>query len=217
MKKVFGCFLFAFCMLTASSQYVYLETGKVLFFFNYKNSEGESLSNLSGSNENNYGLGLRMSLFKTAWHLSIGGAYNKYGAESNDQALGIYNVWDLAYLGAHLGVDYEFFKPSGNLNEQVGFSFYIRGIFWADFLINGTQKLNNQIFELAGVEEFDKPIYFLKGGVGGNYYISRAFIIHANYMFGRSILFGNYTDQEQLRFITHSVSVGLSFNLFYNQ
>ena len=204
-------------MLSASSQHVYLETGKVLFSFNYKNSDGETLSDLSGSNENNFGLGLRMSLFRTAWHLSAGATYNKYGAESSDKVLGNYNVWDLAYMGANLGVDYEFFMPSGNLNEEVGFSFYIRGTFGADFLINGTQKLNNQVSDLTGVEEFDKPIYFLSGGVGGNYYISRAFIIHARYTYGRSILIGNYEDQEQLRFITHSVSVGLSFNLFYNR
>jgi hypothetical protein len=84
-------------------------------------------------------------------------------------------------------------------------------------LINGTRILNSQASDLHDVEEFDKPVYFLRGGIGGNYYISRTFIVYAQYMFGRSILIGNYAGQEQLRFISHTVSIGLAINLYYNR
>lgn len=217
MKKIFSCLLITLSILTASSQIVFLETGKVLASFDYKNSEGNTLADLSGSNENNILLGARMALFQSSLHLSLAGEYNKFGATFSDPVLGNYIEWEAAYMGANLGIDYEFFKPSANLNQQVGFSFYIKSSIAADFLINGSRVLNSQAFDLADTEEFDKPVYFLRGGVGGNYYISRTFIIYAQYMFGRSMLFGNYVDQEKLRFITHNISIGLGINLFYNR
>lgn len=217
MKKIFSFLLFVFFMLSASSQQLYLETGMVISSFDYQNSEGNSLSDLTGSNHNNLELGVRMALFQTACHLSLGVSNNKYGATSSDQELGNYSEWNVSYIGANLGVDYEFFKPPIKSTKQNGFSFYIKGIFATEFLINGKQKLNNQVYDLDGVEEFDKPVYFLRGGVGGNYYITRSYIIFVQYMFGRSVLFGNYNGQEQLRFITHSVSIGFSINLFYDR
>ena len=158
-----------------------------------------------------------MAIMGSPVHVSFGGEYNKLAATSSDPALGNYLEWDASFAGANLGVDYEFFKPSANRNVDVGFSFYLKGAVAADFMISGTRKLNNQATDLTGVEEFDKPLYFIRGGIGGNYYISRTFIVYAQYMFGRSSLFGDYTDQEQLRFLTHTISIGLGINLFYNR
>jgi hypothetical protein len=217
MKKILGCLLFTSITLTASSQTIFLETGKVLATFDYKNSDGDRLGDLSGSNENNVGLGARMALLGSAFHVSLGGEYFKLAATSSDPTLGNYLEWDASFAGANLGFDYEFFKPSANRNVDVGFSFYVKGAIAADFLLSGTRKLNSQATDLTGVEEFDKPLYFIRGGIGGNYYISRTFVVYAQYMFGRSSLFGDYTDQEQLRFLTHTISIGLGINLFYNR
>ena len=217
MKIIFTWLILTVFVITAGGQIIYLEAGKVLSSFDYKNSDGNSLDNLSGSNESNIVLGARISLFRSAFHLSVAGEYNKYGATHSDPLLGNYIVWDAAYMGPYLGIDYEFFKPSGNRNEEVGFSFYLKSAFAVDFLINGMRVLNSQAFDLHGVEEFDKPVYFLRGGIGGNYYISRTFIVYAQYMFGRSILIGNYAGQEQLKFISHTASIGLAINLYYNR
>ncbi len=217
MKKIFGCLLFAFTMFTVSSQQLYLETGKLISSFDYKNSDGNSLSDLTGSSQNSFGLGVKMSMFKSPAHLSLGLSSNKYGATSSDQELGNYTEWDVSYLGANLGVDYEFFQPQIHSNDRNGFSFYLKGIFATDFLIKGKQRLNDQVFDLDGVEEFDKPVYFLKGGAGLNYYLTKSYVAYVQYMIGRSILFGNYNNQEQLHFITHSVSLGFSISLFYDR
>ena len=63
MKKILSCLLFTSFMLTAGSQIIYLETGKILATFDYKNSDGDKLSDLSGSNENNVALGARMEAY----------------------------------------------------------------------------------------------------------------------------------------------------------
>jgi hypothetical protein len=217
MKKIFGCLLFASLVSIVSSQQLYLEAGKVISSFDYKNSDGNSPGDLTGTFQNNLGVGTRISVLKSPWHISPGVAYNKYGAKSSDQELGNYSEWEGTYLGVNLGVDYEFLKPPMTNADRDGFSFYVRGIFETDFLLNGSQRNNNQVFDLAGVEEFDKPVYFLKGGAGVNYYITRSYVAFAQYTYGRSILFGNYSGREQLRFITHCVSIGFSVSLYYDR
>lgn len=216
MKKIFVGFLFSLFVLTASGQLFYAETGKLVSTFDYKNSDGNSLGKLTGSTQNNMGLGFRMSLFHTAWHVSTGLAYNRYAAKGSDPVLGNYYEWEVAYMGAHVGLDYEFFRPKVTQNEQHGFSFYVRGAFATEFLVKGTEQINNQIYDLIGKEEFDKPVYHLKAGIGVNYYISKKFIVFGQYMGGKSVLIGNYKDQEQLRFITHNVSIGLAISLVYD-
>lgn len=217
MKRLTGCLLFAFFIMTVSGQQLYLEAGKVLSSFNYKNSDGNSPADLKGSMNNSFGFGARLSVLKSAWHISLGVTTNRYGATSSDPVLGNYSEWLVSYLGVNLGVDYEFFKPEMVNTERDGFSFYLKGAFATEFLISGKQKLNNQIFDLIGIEEFDRPVFILKGGTGLKYYITRSYVIYAQYMFGRSVLFGNYENQEQLRYMTHTISLGFSIDLFYKR
>ena len=215
MKKILGCLLFSLFAFAASSQIIYFETGKTLSSFDYKNSAGTPLKNLKGSNQNSLGIGVKESLFHSPWHISFDAAYNRYGSMGSDPILGNYYEWDVTYLGANLGFEYEFFKPETNYNEQHGFSFYLKTSVAAEFLLDGTQNLNNQISNLKGVEEFDKPFYFLRGGVGLNYYISKTFVVFAQYMGGKSFLVGSSANQEQLHLITHNISIGFSINLMY--
>jgi hypothetical protein len=217
VKKIFCCLLFSFCLFTANAQLIYVETGKLISSFNFKDSEGNKLENLTESNQNNMGLGFRMSLFKTAWHVSLGTLYNKYSVCGSNQTVGSYYEWNVSYLGANLGIDYEFFKPNISFNEQHGFSFYIRGSVASDFLIAGTQRNNNQVYDLHGVEQFNKPVYFLKGGIGVNYYLSKIFILFTQYNYGRSFLIGDYKNEQQLTFTTNNLSIGLSINIAYRK
>lgn len=217
MRKLFGFLMFTFFILTVNAQQLYLKTGKVLSSFDYNNSEGKKLSDLEGSFLNSLGIGGRMPLLQSAFHLSVEISNDKYAASSSDPVLGNYSEWDVSFLDLNLGVDYEFLKPKYYQNDREGFSFYIKGIVASDFLIKGKQRLNNQVFDLTGVEEFDKPVFLLKGGVGVNYYITRSYVASAQYTYGRSILFGNYEGQEKLRFKTHSISIVFSVNLWYKK
>ncbi len=215
MKKVFGCLLTALFVFTANGQMVYFGTGKTISDFEYKNSKGTSLNNLYGSNHNSLCLGLRYSLFQTACNLSCDATYNEYGAKGSDATLGNYYQWDVTYLGANLGVDYEFFKPHFYLNEQNGLSFYLKASVASEFLLDGIQNLNNQLYNLSGVKDFDKPLYFIRGGVGLNYYLSKEYVIFLQYLGGRSFLIGNYENKGQLHIVTNNISVGLSINLAF--
>jgi hypothetical protein len=217
MKKICGFFLFAFITSALNSQQIYLEAGKVLSSFDYKNSARSSLGDLKGTSQNSLGLGFRMPVLQSAFHVSLGVANDKYGATSTDPVLGNYSEWNVSYIGVNLGIDYEFLKPQVVSNDRHGFSFYVKGVCATDFLLNGKQRLNNMVFDLSGVEEFDKPVYFLKGGVGVYYYITRSYIAFSQYMFGRSILIGNYDGQEQLHYITHCITIGFSVNLVYKR
>lgn len=217
MKKILGCFLLIMCVLAASGQIIYMETGKVISSLNYKNSNGTSLDGLKGSNQNSLGLGYRMAIRQSSFHFSYGALYNRYGAMGSDPVLGNYFEWDVTYLGANMGLDYEFFKPESSYNEQHGFSFYLKMSVAAEFLLAGTQNINNQVYDLRGEEEFDKPLYFLRGGVGVNYYISKAYVVFAQYMGGTNILIGDNKNKEQLQFLTHNISVGFAINLYYRK
>jgi hypothetical protein len=217
MKKILSCFLIIMCMLPVGSQIIYMETGKMISSFRYKDSKGQKLENLKGSNQNNLGLGLRLPIKQSSFHFLCGGAYNRYGAMGSNPVLGNYYEWDVTYFGANAGFEYEFFEPTYRSNNRIGFSFHIKTSFAAEFLLNGTQNLNNQIYDLAGKEEFDRPLYFIRGGVGVNYYISKIYAVFVEYMGGTSFLIGDYKNQEQLRLITHNVSVGLSINLFFQK
>lgn len=215
MKKLIGGILLLLLGFTTSGQILNFEIGQVIPKFDYKNSNGESLDGLKSNNRGNIGFGIRHPLLNTNWHASLLANYNRYEAEGSDPILGNYYKWDARFIGLNLGIDYEFFRPEVNRNEQHGFSFYLRGVVSSEFLIDGTQNLNNQISDLNGTEEFDKPFYYLRGAIGVNYYISKTFILYGQYIGGRSFLVGNYDNKEQLRFTTHSISIGLAINLMY--
>lgn len=217
MKKIIVCLLFALIFFIAEGQQVFLETGLVISSFNYKTSDGSKLENLKGAGKSCFGLGFRMPVMKSPWHSVIEITNNNYGSTSSDPELGNFSEWDVSYLGINLGGDYEFFKPKMINIERSGFSFYIRGLVAAEFLLSGKQKLNSQVYDLRGEEEFDKPQFFLKGGIGGNYYLTRSYIVFAQYFFGRSILFGNYTGQEKLNYTTHAVTLGITVDLSYKR
>lgn len=217
MRKFFGCLLFACFTLTLSSQQVYIKTGKVISSFDYKNSSGDPLTDLEGAFLNSVGLGARVSIMESPFNVSFEIANDKFGATSSDTLLGNYSEWDVSFLDLNLGLDYEFFRPLYNKNDPEGFSFCIKAIFATDILIKGKQKLNSQVYDLTGVEEFDKPVLLAKGGICLNYYINRSYVVFAQYLYGRSFLYGNYTGQEQLRYTTHSICLGFAVNLLINQ
>jgi len=215
MKRLINLAFFLFLLQTASSQIIHFETGKLISSLKYKNSAGTVLQGLKVSNQNNIGAGARFSLFYSPWHVSCDASYNRYFSKGSDPVLGNYYEWDFTNLGVSLGIEYEFFKPAVNYNEQHGFSMNLKIAGAVEFLLDGTQNLNNQLTDLNGVEEFDKPFYFLKGGVTFNYYISKTYLIFLQYTGGMSFLIGSYNNQEQFRLVSHNVSLGVAVNLFH--
>ena len=137
-----------------ASQQISLEGGKTISSFDFKNSQGESLENLQPSNHSFISLGYRKNVFTKNLFLNINGTYNGYGSVGSDLALDNYFEWDVNYLGLRFGLDYEVYKAGD-------FTFFIKGSGATEFLIQGTQTLNNQVFNLIEEEDFKTPIYFL--------------------------------------------------------
>lgn len=217
MKRTCICILFFLLCRVTGAQTVSLEPGLVISSFLYRNSAGDKLENLKGTYKSCLGLGVKMPVSRTPWNVSLSASADKYGATRNDEVLRNYSEWDVMYMGLNLGVDYEFFRPPMQNVDIEGFSLFIKGIVGGDFFISGKQKLNSQVFDLSGVEEFDKPVLFLKGGIGVNYYLTRIYVASLQYTFGRSLLIGNYSGQETLNYLTNTISLGFSADLHYKR
>jgi len=194
--------------LNIAAQQIYMEAGKTISRFDFENSQGDNLDNLQSSNHTYISLGFRQSIFteRLFWHAS--GNFNEYGSVGSDPNFDNYFEWDLSYLGLGLGLDYEIFKP-GN------FTFYIAASAGAELLIQGTQTLNNQVYDLSDQEDFDSALYVFKGGLGIQYEISPLLSIYTQYMYG---LAGRFKDvQGDLKIKTHNIGLGLFINVSKNR
>jgi flagellar motor protein MotB len=208
MRKFLFVTLFLAGLTTLKCQQINLEAGNTISSFNYKNSQGTSLENLQATNHSFMNLGYRMNIFTKNLFLDLDGNYNGYGAVGSDRILDNYFEWNVYYAGVRAGLDYEVFKP-GN------FTFFIKGSASAEFLIHGTQTLNNQIYKLRGDEEFKSPLYFFRAGLGIQYDVSEKLTLFTQYMYGKSGSFKNV--QGKLNINAHSIGFGLLVNISKKQ
>lgn len=208
MKRILILISFL-CFTSVFSQQLYIEAGTTVSKFDYKNSQGEPLDNLLSKPNTYLAMGYRhvINNAKTLY-VSIGGLYNGYGAIGSDNRLNNYFEWDVSYLGVNAGLDIRLFQ----LRD---FSFYLKGAVAFEFLIRGTQTVNNQVFNLVGEDEFNNNIIFTRGSFGMQYPISSNTSIFANYTYGRTVLIGNANavDNEQLNLNTHQFGLGLIISL----
>ncbi|MBN4070783.1 OmpA family protein [Olleya sp. AH-315-F22] len=201
---VFLCFNFT----TINSQQLSIEAGKTISSFDFENSQGESLDNLQSSNHTYLSFGYRKNVFTEAMFLNINLNYNEYGSIGSDMALDNFFEWDLSYLGISAGFDYEFYKPGS-------FTFFIKASAGAELLIQGTQTLNNQVFNLSDEEDFNSAIYGFRGGLGVQYKMSPSLSLFTQYLYGTN---GRFKDvQGNLKIKTHNVGLGLLINLTKGQ
>ncbi|MDG5492027.1 hypothetical protein [Psychroserpens sp. SPM9] len=192
-----------------NSQQLFMEIGKTMSAFDYKNSLGVRLDNMQSKPNNYLKMGYRDVLnHNETLFFSIGANYNGYGAIGSDRLLDNFYEWDVTYLGVEAGVDFRIFRIRD-------FSFFLKGTASAEFLIQGNQTLNNQVFNLVGEEEFNNHIFFLRGGLMMTYPISRNTHITANYSLGKTVLLdkGNATDQEELKLLAHQFGFGIIISL----
>lgn len=186
--------------IAADAQQLYVETGKTISSFNYKNSAGKQLENLHSTNHVFMSLGYRKSIFTKNLFLNVSGNYNNYGAAGSDKELDNYFDWDLTYLGLGLGLDYYVYTT-----RKLGF--YIKGALSGEFLIQGSQTLNSQVFDLRKEEDFDSPVYFLRAGLGAQYKASGNLSFFTQYMYGNGGLFKN--EQGHLKMNDHRFGLGV--------
>lgn len=208
MKRI----VFFICMALACNSYsqqLYLELGKTSSAFDYKNSQGNELENLQSKSNTYLKMGYRDVINNDdTFFVSLGAIYSGYGAIGSDRTLDNFFEWDVTYLGVEAGLDYRLFRVRD-------FSFFLKGSVSAEFLIQGNQTINNQVFNLVGEEEFNNNIFFLRGGLMMTYPITRNTSITANYTIGKTALLdqGNATDKETLKLSAHQFGFGIIINL----
>jgi hypothetical protein len=198
----------------ATAQQLYVEGGKTMSSFDYKNSQGNSLDNLQATAHSFIAIGYRNQLLIKNLHLSFGTSYAGYGAIGSDDTVGNYMEWDTNYLGVNVGIDYELFK----VNET---KFYIKGTNSVAFLLQGTQTFNNRVIDLKNRDDFDKTLFNFRAGFGFSHPISENLSLYAQYMHGRSLNLSegtaNTPSQEELRIVSDNISFGLLINISNKQ
>lgn len=208
MRKFFTIALLIFS-LASSGQEVYLDVGKVISTFNYENSSGLDLDLLRGVN-NTIGFGFRVPFDFTGdkLYLNSGLSFQKYSANGADNSLGNNYSWDVNYLSIQVG-------PEFDLMKSRGFQFYLKGVVSGEILLQGTQRINNDNYNLKGKEQFTGTKIFLRGGAGMNYQMGRDITIFTYYLIGRN--FFNIGEKnpsdEDLDISTHNISMGILFRL----
>jgi hypothetical protein len=181
--------------------------GTTVSAFDYKNSQGRPLDNLLSQSKSYYGMGYRQPINdgKTLF-LSLGASYNSYGAIGSEASVDNFFEWDVSYIGLKAGLGIKMF-------ELRDLTFLANISAASEFLIRGTQTINNNVFNLVGEEEFNNTIFFFRGGVEMQYPISRSTAIFVGYTFGRSILINSPEVAESLKLNAHQFGLGFIINL----
>jgi len=190
-----------------NSQQLYMEYGQTVSSFDYENSRGQPLDNLLSQSKSYFGMGYRHPLNKAKTIFLRGGMnYNNYGAIGSENSIDNYFEWDVSYLGIKAGADVKLFQ----WNDMM---FFASGSVASEFLIRGSQTINNDVFNLVGEEEFNNNILFLRAGLSMQYPISRSAAIVAGYNYGGSILVNSGISAEKLRLNAHQFGIGFIINL----
>jgi len=207
MKKI-TLLLLVCCVSTVFSQQIFVEGGKISSSFEFKNSQGIQLENLQSTTSTYLGIGYNHRLFFDDLRLAVGVAYNSYGAIGSDAAVSNYFEWDVDYVGLNVGLEYDAFQISD-------FSFYVKGSVGYEIIVQGTQTINNQVFNITGVEEFDDSPIFFRAGAGFSYPVLPTVEAYVQYLYGKSTALKDDTNNsnEELNIRSHMIGIGLRINI----
>ncbi len=211
MKKITLLFLL-FWGLNSFGQKLFFEVGKTASSFEYTDLFQFSLGNLHPKTQDYLSLGYAQNVIKDKIQLSLGMTYNSYGTVGSDNLLFNFYEWDVDYLGINLGIDLQLIS----IKE---FSFYIKSIGTMEYIVQGRQNLNNQIFNISGFEEFSRAAFFYGYGCGISYPISSKSKIYFEYMHHRSTKIDQsvYSLETVLNINLNMVGIGILIDLVSDQ
>ncbi len=194
---------------TVNSQQLLFETGKSITSFDYHDSRNNTIDNLQSTNQTFLSIGFRHKAFTDYIAVSAGLNYNTYGAIGSDDSLGNYMEWESTYLGLYAGLDFKVW----HIKKM---NFYLKGALSSEYVVQGTQTFNNQVYDLVGADDFEKTIFFFRGGAFATYPITEQTSFLIQYMGGKSKSLrkaATFPDREKLRFISHNFGFGIIFEL----
>ncbi len=191
------------------AQQLFLKTGSTVSNFRYQNSQGIALENLQATGKFHFGVGNRYLMVRGgSLYFTYGVSWNKYGAIGSDPRLDNFFEWDLTYAGLRSGLDLRFLQAED-------FSLAFSGNIGAEYLIRGTQVINDQAFDIRNSDEYNPLNLMMWGGILASYELSRKSAIAFQYQVGYSLLNSQSSgnDNEQLKLLAHQFSIGFLINL----
>ncbi|MCB0456551.1 MAG: hypothetical protein R2776_05265 [Flavobacteriaceae bacterium] len=199
--------LYLLCLMAFSSQAqeLFWEYGQALTSFDYKNSQGNELDNLQGKTFSFVNVGTRIPLFKEALQFTGSFNWDRFGALGSDGVLNNYFDWETTYFGAILGLDSKVIG-AGN------FSWHLQAGAGPEFLVQGSQTLNNQVFDLTEQEDFNGAVFLFRLGSQFEYQVLDGVSLALSYHFGKSSNVGSDTSEE-LSFKAHQLGLKMYFNI----
>jgi hypothetical protein len=193
-----GCIL---CFQLGYSQEIYLHIGKNFTTFDYKNSDGNSNSNIKSSSGNAYELGYDHG-FKDKFTYSGSLTWNQYNALGAN-GVSLYS-WNTNYLGIQNTISYTVLKSRNEIEVK------LKAGFNTSTIVNGQQLLNNHYYDLSKYEEFKGIVIQPLIGMQLKYLVTDYMSLSLNYNFSKSL---PKSGTESLSFGTNQVQLGLHFPL----
>ncbi|MFT5215512.1 MAG: opacity protein-like surface antigen [Glaciecola sp.] len=203
MKKITFILLLLTATITTAQQ-LYIEGGKTMSSFDFKNSQGIELENLQSTAHSFMAIGYRNQLFTKNLNLSLGFNYTGYGAIGSDDSVGNYMEWDVNYAGLNVGLDYNLF----HIKKAI---FYLKGQLSAAFFVQGSQTLNASVIDLKNNDDFDTTLATMQVGAGFSHPISENLSFYVQYIYGKST--DTAKGDAELKIISNNVSFGLLINI----
>ena len=204
----FTMFLLIGMLQSGIAQQLFLKTGPTVSNFQYENSLGQPLDNLQSVGKFHFGIGNRYLMNRSSLYFTCGATWNNYGAIGSDPTLDNFFEWDVSYAGLQAGLDIKFLE----VND---FSLAFSGTLGAEYLVSGTQVINNQAYDIRNSDEYQPLNFMMWAGALASYELSRKSAICFQYQFGYSLfnLQNAGNDTEYLKLRAHQFSIGFLINL----
>ena len=196
--------LFSGCFLQA--QELFFSNGKNFTKYDYKNSFGNTNSNLRSGEGSFYEMGLDFKLNKATDKLSyaVSVVYNQFNAEGGTSTANY--SWKTNYLGVQNSLNYTLFQNSKSFKVKTKLGVATSTI------IKGEQYINNVVFDITNNEEFKGITIQPNVGVDFQYAINQNVRISAGYEFSKAFNVSN-SSSEELSFTNNQIHFGLHFPL----
>ena len=196
--------LFSGCFLQA--QELFFSNGKNFTKYDYKNSFGNTNSNLRSGEGSFYQLGLDFKLNKATDKLSyaVSIVYNQFNAEGGTSTANY--SWKTNYLGVQNALNYTLFQNSKSFKVKTKLGVATSTI------IKGEQYINNVVYNITKQEEFSGITIQPNVGVDFQYAINPNIRISAGYEFSKAFNVSN-SSSEELSFTNNQIHFGLHFPL----
>lgn len=183
------------------SQEIYFHFGNNFTTYDYKNSVGNSNSNIKSGSGSAYELGYNRS-FKDKFTYSGSLIWNQFNAKGSN-GVSVYG-WNTNYLGIQNAVSYTILKTRSE------FGIYLKAGVATSFIIKGQQLLNNRYYDLTQYEEFKGLVIQPLIGMQVKYLVNDYFGVSLNYILSKSL---PKSGLESLSFDTNQAQLGFYFPL----